>query len=93
MIVKLLKAGINGKDIGIITPYSRQVSLIKCLLAKYDIENITVGSVEEFQGDERKIVIISTVRTCFGSNATDAVHQLGFIKCAKRINVAVSRAK
>lgn len=91
--MKLLKSGINENDIGIITPYSRQVSLIKSFLGTFNIDNITVGSVEEFQGGERKIIIISTVRTCLGANASDAVRQLGFIKCAKRINVAVSRAK
>lgn len=93
MVVKLLVAGINEKAIGIITPYSRQVSLIKSLLKAYSLDDITVGSVEEFQGDERKIILISTVRTFFSSNSPDAAHKLGFINCAKRINVAVSRAK
>lgn len=93
MVIKLRKAGINENDIGIITPYNRQVSLIKALLSRYYIDNITVGSVEEFQGGERKIIFISTVRTCYGSIASDAKRQLGFVKCAKRMNVAVSRAK
>lgn len=95
MVVKLIDAGYNRKDIGIITPYSLQVKLIKSMLERNDIDNITVGSVEEFQGDERVFILISTVRTFLGSNATDTdtTHQLAFINCPKRINVAVSRAR
>lgn len=52
-----------------------------------------VGTVEDFQGLERKVVIISTVRTCTGVAAIDVIRRLGFIQCPKRINVALSRAR
>ena len=54
------------KEIGIISPYRRQVQKIRMLLEKKkikDSKDITVGSTEEFQGQERRIIIISTVRS------------------------------
>jgi putative helicase MOV10L1 len=48
-------------DIGIITPYRKQVEKIRLLIDRLDMERVKVGSVEEFQGQERPAMIISTV--------------------------------
>lgn len=83
--------GLNAKDIGIITPYVLQKRAIEHLLNSFP--DIKVGTVEEFQGLERKIILISTTRTCPGGMKIDMSRCLGFVKCPKRINVAISRAR
>ena len=75
-----LKNGINLKDIGIISPYADQVNLIQ---NKTDVE---VKSVDGFQGREKEVIIISTVRSNENGN-------VGFLKDLRRLNVAITRAK
>lgn len=81
----------EDKEIGIITFYSAQNREIK---KKYDYrynKHINKGEyicdvVDRFQGMERNIVIVSTVRS-------NAKNNIGFAKEIERINVAFSRAK
>lgn len=54
---------ITAKDIGIVTPFKQQQMEIINRLAEIRLENITVGTVETFQGQERTIIILSTVRS------------------------------
>lgn len=75
-----VNAGIDEKDIGIISPYADQVKLIS---EKTDIE---VKTVDGFQGREKEIIIISTVRS-------NDYGQIGFLKDLRRLNVAITRAK
>ena len=89
------------KEIGIISPYRQQVRKIKELMNKKfqnktqfkDWTGITVGSTEEFQGQERRIIIISTVRSKPTLIGEDYMHKLGFLNNPKRFNVAITRAK
>ncbi|XP_028773549.1 probable RNA helicase SDE3 [Neltuma alba] len=93
-LVKRLTAGGNMKeeDIGIITPYRQQVLKIKQTLESIDLPEIKVGSVEQFQGQERRVIIISTVRSTIKHNDFDRVHCLGFLSNHRRFNVAITRA-
>ena len=51
-----------------------------------------VGSIEAFQGQEAKVVILSLVRSS-GPYNSDVTKGIGFVSCAKRFNVALTRAK
>lgn len=42
-----------------------------------------VGSVEEFQGQERRVILISTVRSCSEYFQLDQTFKLGFLKNPK----------
>ncbi|KAL1734067.1 hypothetical protein EV714DRAFT_203327 [Schizophyllum commune] len=53
-------------------------------------KHIRLGTVDTFQGEEAKIVIVSLVRNS-GDFAGDS--PIGFLKVVNRINVALSRAK
>jgi helicase MOV-10 len=62
-------------------------------LSPGSIMMLQVGSVEQLQGQERKVIIISTVRSNAQFLDHDLKHKLGFIATPKRINVAITRAQ
>ncbi|KAE9548756.1 hypothetical protein FO519_008029 [Halicephalobus sp. NKZ332] len=76
------KYKVNEEDIGIVAPYTFQGELIRDKLGRRS--KIVVGSVERFQGSEKRVIIISTVRS--GDD-------LGFMADDSRFNTAISRAK
>lgn len=84
-IFKMGHRKITQNDIGIISPYRRQCEELsdKCKELGYD--GIQIGSVEVFQGQERPIIIVSTVRS--------KMNNLGFLDSKKRLNVLMTRAK
>ncbi|KAM6192162.1 LOW QUALITY PROTEIN: helicase MOV-10 [Sarcoramphus papa] len=105
---KLLQSGGKGgcpsvspKEVGIISPYRKQVEKIRKAITSLDpvlrrlpdISLLKVGSVEEFQGQERRVILISTVRSCSEYLQLDQTFKLGFLKNPKRLNVAITRAK
>ncbi|KAL3768195.1 hypothetical protein ACHAW5_007929 [Stephanodiscus triporus] len=98
IIGKVITAGeIHSKDIAIITPYSKQVQLFRTELSnaessrsirngKCKISDVKVGTVDSFQGQETDLVIFSAVRS-------NLVKELGFLRDARRLNVAITRAR
>lgn len=81
-------AEVLRQNIGIITPFKQQASLISNALRKKGIEGLTVGTVHSLQGDERLIVLFSSV---YGENnkGSGKFYDAG----TNMLNVAVSRAK
>lgn len=56
-------------------------------------KGVKVGSTELFQGQERRVIVVSTVRSSDAFVASDRAHNLGFLDNPKRFNVAVTRAQ
>lgn len=84
---------LKADEIGIITPYARQAQKIRLALEAQNIEGIKVGSVESFQGQEKRCIIVSTVRAEADHLSADLKYNLGFVANEKRFNVALTRAK
>ncbi|KAM4038170.1 RNA helicase Mov10l1 isoform 3-T3 [Anomaloglossus baeobatrachus] len=93
ILAKHVTTSVSARDIGVITPYRKQVEKIRTLLRTVDLMDIKVGSVEEFQGQEFLIIIISMVRSCEDSLYNDSRTLLGFLCNPKRFNVATTRPK
>ncbi|KAM6137732.1 RNA helicase Mov10l1 [Pterocles gutturalis] len=91
-LAKNENAAVSVADMGVITPYRKQVEKIRFLLRSVDLADIKVGTVEEFQGQEYMAIILSTVRS-HEDLFSDDKHCLGFLSNPKRFNVAITRAK
>jgi len=74
----LLDWGLQPKQIGVITPYAAQKSLLAKALGE-----VEVNTVDGFQGREKEVIVISWVRT----------EGVGFLTDHRRFNVAITRAK
>ncbi|KAI0261395.1 hypothetical protein BC834DRAFT_478813 [Gloeopeniophorella convolvens] len=75
---QLERAGLTGDD---------EMGFEQIQVARH----IRLGTVDTFQGEEAKIVIISLVRNSGSFEEGNA--SIGFLKSSNRINVALSRAK
>lgn len=89
--LKTVYTGNNFPRIAVISPYKRQVEVLKELvLANADLQEcgaaITVNTIDAFQGQERDAVYISMTR----SNADNVI---GFLSDIRRMNVAMTRAR
>ncbi|KAJ7338266.1 hypothetical protein JRQ81_011010 [Phrynocephalus forsythii] len=82
----LLKQGYGPSQINILTPYHGQVMRIRALLLQAEMENVSAHAVDDFQGEENDIVLLSLVR----SNRQGSI---GFLRDKNRLCVALSRAK
>ncbi|KAJ7676479.1 P-loop containing nucleoside triphosphate hydrolase protein [Mycena rosella] len=88
------KLRVRPEEIGVITPYHAQRCKIMDLLYRDPkLRGITVGSVEEFQGQERRVIIMSTVRSNTNYVESDIRRTLGFVANPQRFNVAITRAQ
>ncbi|HYG50344.1 MAG TPA: AAA domain-containing protein [Flavobacteriales bacterium] len=82
--LKLFMQHTGANTIGIISPYSAQVTVLKELIGEK--ANIQVSTIDGFQGQEKDIILISCVR----SNDNG---EIGFLKDTRRMNVAMTRAR
>lgn len=78
-------------DFGIISPYKSQVQLLRRLIKQSNflkplLPQISVNTVDGFQGQERDVILISMVR---GNDDG----RIGFLNDLRRMNVAITRAR
>lgn len=89
----LREIGVSAKDVGIITPYQLQCKRLR-LMCRTEQFPAQVGTTEQFQGCEKRIILLSTVRSRQENEVPqDLKFALGFVGHEKRSNVALSRAR
>ena len=91
-VVKLVGkhiADVGPEEIIIVAPYNNQVNALRKALDQAGFDEVRVGTVDKFQGQEGMVVIVSLA--C--SSADDAPRGLDFLLDRNRLNVAISRGK
>jgi len=95
LIEEMLAGGITPADIGVVVPFRAQAARIRrCLsferFSRFaGIPGLAVDTVERFQGQERKVMIVS-----FTASDPEFIEQLAdFLIYPQRLNVAVTRAR
>jgi Superfamily I DNA and RNA helicases and helicase subunits len=99
-IVKIIKSllsspnvHIHAGQIAVITCFRAQVLKLRNILRAEGLPSINVGVVEDFQGQETSVVLISTVLTKDQERwKSGAKSGLGFMTDPKKFNVAITRA-
>jgi len=76
-------------DLIVVAPYNAQVEVIRQRLALAGWHDVSVGTVDKFQGREAAVAIVSLA----ASSAEEVPRGLEFLLLANRLNVAVSRAQ
>jgi regulator of nonsense transcripts 1 len=83
----LILNGISTSQIGIITPYAAQRTLISKIIQEDPMmKEIQISSIDSFQGAEKDYIIISCDRDNNRGN-------IGFVNDERRLNVSITRAK
>lgn len=71
-VIEQIKELVNSKpnnrtikyaDIGVVTPYKLQCKIIGRLCHRLGFSDVTIGTAEVYQGQEKPVMILSTVRT------------------------------
>ena len=92
LLIKHLSVNISlHQSIGIIAPYKAQIETIRLLVMQATAldhvrDNISVNTVDAFQGQERDVIYISLTRS-------NEKNEIGFLKEYRRMNVAMTRAR
>ena len=82
----LLLQGYRPLQITILVTYTGQLLLMKNLMLRSEFEGIRISTVDNFQGEENDIILLSLVRSNKEGN-------IGFLREENRVCVALSRAK
>ena len=87
IVKELLSIGLNHNDIAVVTPFRKQVSLIRSMTRNIVAEDDMplIDTVERLQGQDVDCVIISFVKT--------SASNVDLIFNPNRLNVMISRAK
>lgn len=85
LVESLITAGVPASDIGVMTHYRSQLSLLKNRLHAH--KAVEMHTADRFQGRDKEVIILSLVR----SNESRSIGEL--LKDWRRINVAFTRAK
>ena len=82
----LIKQDYRPTQITILTTYSGQLNAFKKKMPKQEFEGVRVSTVDNYQGEENDIILLSLVR----SNSQGSI---GFLSIDNRVCVVLSRAR
>lgn len=86
VVEEFLQNGVSQKDIGVISPYSGQVELLRRMMWPTFGKSLEISTIDSFQGREKEVVCISLVRS-------NEAGEVGFLSDERRMNVAITRAR
>ncbi|KAL6130481.1 hypothetical protein ACLB2K_068860 [Fragaria x ananassa] len=86
VVEELVNSGIEGNDIGIITPYNSQAEIIRLAI---NLSSVEVHTIDKYQGRDKDCILVSFVRST--ENPRNCSSSL--LGDWHRINVALTRAK
>ena len=85
------KTSLTQADVGVMATYRRQAILIRTVLRARSLGAVRVGTCDDWQGQEQKVIFLSTCVTR-PQTLERLDSQVGFLNNPKRFNVAISRA-
>ena len=86
---KAVDRPLRQDDVVVVAAYNAQVWTVRRALQGAGLDEVRVGTVDKYQGQQAVIVIVSTA----ASSADDVARGMEFLLNRNRINVAVSRAQ
>lgn len=92
-VMMLTKDGVSSRSIGVMAPFRGQVVLIRKLLRDQNLGAINVGTIEDYQGVERDVIVLSLTRSSDVFVRHDIQRRIGVFGQFKRSNVALTRAE
>ena len=85
-------AQVQAKEVGVICAFRSQVLRMRVILRESGLSDVNVGSIEDYQGQENKVIIISTVLSSRVKAFEDHEGNHALIGDFRRFNVAITRA-
>ncbi|KAI4938543.1 hypothetical protein J4E85_000984 [Alternaria conjuncta] len=92
-------SSVKQSDICIMSPFAAQVKLLRSMIRSSEygrgagLWDVNIGPLEAFQGLEKRVVVLCTTRARKRFLAKDEKAGLGVVEDARKMNVALTRAK
>jgi len=86
LVDKYLGSGISPQKIGVISPYQAQVRKLTAVL---EPKGLIAKTIDNFQGQEKDIIILSLVRS--NKSSSNPLFRIGFLADERRFNVGITR--
>ena len=87
LVEALVTVGVPTQEIGVITLYRSQLTLLKQHLRNRVSSGLEMHTADKFQGRDKEVVVLSLVRSNEAGNVGD------LLKDWRRVNVALTRAR
>ncbi|XP_059490434.1 DNA replication ATP-dependent helicase/nuclease DNA2 isoform X2 [Neocloeon triangulifer] len=89
LVETLIKGGVICQDIGVMTPFRRQVALISASLRH---EGLDISTIDQFQGKDKLVCLVSFTKSFIEENESNK-QRGGILTDFKRLTVAITRAR